>query len=144
MPAVVWILEDDETLGFFYQAFLSLRYPGAEMRLFTTGEAALTATGVPDIVISDTHLAGQLTGPEAVLVLRKRNSQLATIFCSGLGPPPPRFLGPHDVCLGKPFSASELMKQLNQMLARIPRLRVPPLHPHPHARHTAHRRHHHK
>lgn len=138
MRAVLWILEDDENLGFLLEAALSC-FPNVQIRLFTTGEEALMAKGVPDIIFADTQLAGRLTGPEVVESLRARYPDVAAVYSSSLGRPSHVKLGPRDRVLPKPFSVAALVNQVKLMISEIPRLAIPPTHHHhPNARPHAH------
>jgi DNA-binding response OmpR family regulator len=133
MQATLWILEDDRIFAFLLETVFSQISRTLDIKVFDAGEAALLATGTPDILVADTHLAGKLTGPEVVEMLRRRNPDLAVMFSSSFGRPPGIVFGPRDRCLPKPFSIAALVQQVTIMLSEIPRLQVPPPHSHPHS-----------
>jgi CheY-like chemotaxis protein len=139
MRITIWILEDDDTVGYLLKTVLSLAHPNVHQRLFVSGEAALKATGFPDIVFADTYLSGKLTGPQVVDILRKRNRELSVMYSSSLGLPLGVKLGPRDRVLPKPFSVAALLDEVSEMISRVPRLQMPPPHPPPHSRRFKHR-----
>lgn len=139
MRIVLWILEDNGDLSFLLQAALSLVHPQLETRLFANGDEALQARGVPDIILVDINLPGRLTGLEVIEILRRRYPEVAVLFSSSLGSPPPACLGPRDRTLPKPFALAPLLRDVATMISQVPRLQVPPPHAPAHPSRFKHR-----
>ena len=121
MSARILIVEDEHIVAADLE--MKLTYMGYQVvGSAITGEEAirLAERHRPDVVLMDIHLDGPMNGTEAAAIIRVRN-RIPIIFITafaGMLPSEKQVEAPSEICLGKPFSATELKEKLEALLQR--------------------------
>jgi CheY-like chemotaxis protein len=111
----VLLLEDEAIMGMYLTRMLEANGYDVVVRI-ATGEHLLEAfkKHLPDIIIADIHLAGALTGDEAVEGLVKKHPAVQALFITG----DQQYSGPLKQplqILTKPFTDRQLLEALDRL-----------------------------